>query len=116
MRYVPVEFNGEEKQLRFDFNALAELEANLGKGVKAIFSEDNVGFHTIRALYCYGLRWKDRGLTIERAGALLQGKLDEGVVLNDLLPDLIKALALSGCMGKEAKEKVIAEAADNEKN
>lgn len=116
MRYVSVEFNGKEKQLRFDFNALAELESYLGKGVKAIFTEDNVGFHYIRALYCFGLRWKDRGLTIESTGAMLQAKLEEGALLSDLLPDLMKALALSGCMGKEAKEKAIAEAEENEKN
>lgn len=109
MRSVPVEFNGEQKQLRFDFNAMAELEDHLGKGLAAIFREDNIGFRTVRAFYWAGLRWKDRGLTVERAGQLLQQKIDEGESFEGLMVPIMKALQLSGFMGREAKEKALTE-------
>lgn len=109
MNYVIVEFNGENKQLRFDFNAMAELEDHLGKGLSAIFREENIGLRTVRAFYWAGLRWKDKGLTVERVGNMLQTKINDGVSYQDLMTPVLKALQLSGFMGKEAKEKALKE-------
>lgn len=59
---VPVTFtNGEQKNLRFDMNAIAELEGLLGKSIAfALENEDQLGIKFIRnALYC-GLLWANK--------------------------------------------------------
>lgn len=98
---VPIEINGEEKKLRFDVNAVSDIEEYFGKGIGVIFSEDQVGFRTIRAFYWAGLKWRDRGLTIERAGKFVQALLDQGETIETMMKPVIKALELSGVMGKE---------------
>jgi hypothetical protein len=50
-RYVEVELDGKMKLVKFDFNAVSEVEEYFGKGIMAIFKEDQVGFNTIRILY-----------------------------------------------------------------
>lgn len=105
-RYVSVEFGGEEKLLRFDFNAIADMEEHFGKGLASIFREENIGFRTVRGLYWAGLRWKERGLTVERTGHLLQEKMEqEGVTIQDLLEPVMEAINKSGFLGAQTEEK-----------
>lgn len=101
-RYVEVEFRGEVKLLRFDFNALADMEEYFGKGIRSIMQEENIGFRTIRALYWAGLKWKDRGLTIERTGQLIEQKIEDGVTFQELMQPVVKALGFSGLMSSRA--------------
>lgn len=98
--YVEVEFNGEVKLMKFDFNAIADLEEYFGKGIAAIMDEERIGFSTIRALYWAGLKWKERGLTIERAGAMIQKKMQEGTDFKELMEPIVKGLQASGFLGK----------------
>jgi hypothetical protein len=100
--YVEVEFNGEVKLLRFDFNAIADIEEYFGKGIASIMDEERVGFSTVRALYWGGLKWKIKGLTIERAGAMIQSKMQEdGADFKELMQPIVKGLKASGFMGKK---------------
>lgn len=99
--FIEVEFNGENKLLRFDFNALADLEDHFNIGIANIMSEQRIGFSTIRALYWAGLKWKDKGLTLERAGAMIQNKMNDGANFEELLEPIVKALQASGLMGKK---------------
>lgn len=113
--HVEVDFNGKVKLLRFDFNAIADLEEYFGKGIAAIMDEERIGFSTIRALYWAGLKWKDRGLTIDRTGAMIQNKMQDGTDFKELMEPIIKGLQASGFLG-QAKEddEADAEAGDSE--
>jgi len=109
--YVEVEFEGKNKLLRFDFNAMADLEDLFGGGIGYIFREHNIGFKTVRGFYWAGLKWKERGLTIERVGQMLQTKIEEGKNIEELMDPIIKALERSGFLGKKKDEEE-----DSEKN
>lgn len=103
-RFIEVTFGEETKLLRFDFNALADLEEHFGKGIRSIMQEENIGFRTIRALYWAGLKWKERGLTIERAGQMIESKLEDGVSFKELMEPIVKALRASGLMSKRSED------------
>lgn len=95
--YAEVEFNGEVKLLRFDFNAMADLEEHFDKGVASIMSEERIGFSTIRALFWVGLKWKMKGLTIERVGDMLTEKMDDDEIsFMELMDPITKAIKAAG--------------------
>ena len=50
------ELGGKTKKLRYDFNAIADVEESAGMGIAKIFSADMVGLHTIRLLIWAGLK------------------------------------------------------------
>ncbi|MFK7695407.1 hypothetical protein [Paenibacillus sp. HJGM_3] len=102
-QYVEVELGGSTRQLRFDFNAICDIEEKFGKGVAAIFSEEQIGFNLVRLFYWAGLKWRDRGLTVERVGQMLYKEIEAGQNLNDLLQPIMKALKQSRVLG-EMKE------------
>ncbi len=53
--YVPIEIGGETYQLRYDFNALAQLDQRLGQSFFKVLGEGNIGFHVIREALVSGL-------------------------------------------------------------
>jgi len=53
--YIPIEIGGETYQLRYDFNALAQLDQRLGQSFFKVLSEGNIGFHVIREALIAGL-------------------------------------------------------------
>jgi hypothetical protein len=59
---VDVELDGRHLTLRYDFNALAELEKLLDMPVQAMFSEGNAGVRVIRAALYVGIKqqWANR--------------------------------------------------------
>jgi len=77
-QYVQVEIGGKTRLLRYDYNAICDIEEKFGKGVAAIFSEEQVGFNTVRLFLWAGLKWKDPGLTAQRVGQWLQKEAEEG--------------------------------------
>ena len=99
-QYVEIELDGKTRLLRFDFNTVSELEERLGKGIIGVLTKEQVGFNMTRALYWAGLKWKDRGLTIERTGQMLQKEVEKGKSLNDLMEPVVNALMKSGLLGK----------------
>jgi len=103
--YVHVEINGEDKPFKLDLNAVADLEEKLDKGIGAIMQEENVGFRTIRAFYWAGLKWKDKGMTIQRAGTVVQKMLTEDSKdFKELMEPVREALFASGLIKKSDLE------------
>src|SRR5690606_12461338 len=98
MKTVPVELD-KPRRLRFDVNALADVEDAMGVGIGAIFQQQ-VGIRMIRTLLWAGLKWEDPGLTQQRAGLLLQKYLEQGGDLGALVDKLLEALKASGLVGK----------------
>jgi hypothetical protein len=99
-QYVEIELDGKARLLRFDFNTVSELEERLGRGIIGVLTKEQVGFNMTRSLYWAGLKWKDRGLTVERTGQMLQKEVENGKSLNDLMEPVVNALMKSGLLGK----------------
>ena len=102
--YVNVELDDKPRRLRYQYNDIADVEEKAGLGIAAIFNEDRIGFHSIRLLIWGGLKWADHGLTIHRAGDLLQEYLSRGGDLAELMEKVRQALEQSGIMKFGAAE------------
>lgn len=98
--------DGEQKIFRLDFNAIADLEALLGKGIGALMSEENLGFNVIRAFYWAGLKSKEKGFTVQRAGSFVQRELAGGREMEDLMVPVTEALIASGFVDRKEVEEV----------
>ena len=114
MRYEEI-YLDKARKLRFDFNAIADLEQKAGVGIGALLSEEKVGFNTLRLLLWSGLKWEDRKLTSEQAGDLMQDFVENGGDLTYISVLITKALEKSGMLGKQGDEEknVETEAATN---
>ncbi|WP_020007409.1 hypothetical protein [Salinicoccus albus] len=104
MKPVRVELDGQERLLKFDFNAMSDFEEVIGLGIGAAFQEGQMGFRSIRALYWAGLKWKEKGLTLSRTGQLLSAEMEQGTDLQDLMPPIEEALQNGGIIPKEGEE------------
>jgi len=105
MRYVEFEAGGKLYKLRYDFNAIADLEQRAGAGVVKLFNEEQIGFNTIRMLVWAGLKWSNPGLTVEDAGRVVVAFISDGNTVEDLSANITKALNTSGLFGKPDDEK-----------
>jgi hypothetical protein len=103
-QYLEVELDGKPRLLRFDFNSICEIEERFGKGIARIFSEEQVGFNVIRLFYWAGLKWKDRGLTVDRVGQMLHTDVAAGRSLDELLKPIMQALKLSKVLGNTKED------------
>lgn len=97
--YVEIELDGKLRKLRFDFNAIADLEEYFNKGLQVILAQENIGFNTIRAFYWIGLKWQIHGLTLQTIGGYLQKELENGKDLTELVNPIVEALQRSGIIG-----------------
>lgn len=86
------------RRLRYDFNAIADTEARAGMGIAEMFSERRVGFHVIRLILWGGLKWQDKGLTIERVGQMIDVYLANGGTLEGLMTPVKDAMTKSGVL------------------
>ncbi|MGM7683742.1 hypothetical protein ACSVDA_16515 [Cytobacillus sp. Hm23] len=105
MRYVDVQFGESKKQLKYDFNAMYEIEEQMGKGIVAVLKEDQIGFRMIQIFYFAGMRHgKDRGMTLDYVGKLLTTKIqEEESSFEELMKPVLQALDKSGLFGKNVK-------------
>lgn len=82
------------RHIRFDLNALVEIEAISGKSLTTLLGD--LSLTTLRDLTWAGLKHEDRRLTRERVGDLLQGYLENGGTTERLIEQLVDALEQSG--------------------
>jgi len=90
--FVEVELGGKTRLLKYDFNAICEIEERTGKGVAAIFSEQSVGFNTIRLFLWAGLKWKIPGLQPQQVGQWLQQEAEQGRQPMEFMQPILIAL------------------------
>lgn len=93
----------KKRNLRFDLNALADFEQEVGMGFAQLMSSKAI-FATARALLWAGLKHEDRTLTIERAGNLLTDYIQHGGAMDDVLSALFKAAMDQGALGQPAPD------------
>lgn len=95
---VEIEIGGKSRKLRYDFNAIADAEEKAGLGISNMFSDDRAGLNSVRLLVWAGLKWRERGLTIERTGDMLQDFVREGGSLEAIMDKVRLALERSGLL------------------
>jgi len=96
MQSVHFEVKDKARRLRYDFNALADIEELAGIGAEELFSQKRAGFHLIRLLVWGGLKHEDKGLTVQRAGMIVKDMIEEGYTMEDVGSLVREALLKSG--------------------
>ena len=99
MKSYPVELGGKTRNIRYNFNALCDVEEATGKSITEIS-----GLSSIRVLLWAGLRWEDKGLTAQRVGMWIEEYLTEGGEMDDLVNAAMKALSSTGIMKNKASQ------------
>lgn len=106
-----IELGGKDRTIRFDYNALADLEQATGSSIQKLFSDtENIGFNFIRSLVWAGLKANDPGLTIQRTGLLITRAIEEGTSLESITKTFLTELSNSAIMRKKE------DSGNNEKN
>jgi len=85
--------------LRYDLNALADFEQEVGMGFAQLMKSRAI-FATTRAMLWAGLKHEDSGLTIERVGDLLTDYTQRGGRIDEVLQATFKAAMDQGALGK----------------
>jgi len=95
--------NGRRRTLRFDLNALADFEQEVGMGFPQLLMSKSV-FAAARGLAWAGLKHEDRGLTIEKVGQLMQKLFETGKDVSEVLRTCIEAAQEQGALRKAKPE------------
>jgi O-phosphoseryl-tRNA(Cys) synthetase len=116
--YKKVELNGKEYLLKFDYNSQCDLEEIFGKGIAAILNEEQIGFRLVRAFYWAGLKWKEKGITLDRVGNMLGKEIQENdkniMELMEPVMDALKKSKLLGTAKDEDEEEAETEQEEKE--
>jgi hypothetical protein len=101
---ILINLNNQDKILRYDFNAVSELEEKANMGLFAMLQEENMGYRVIRLLVWAGLRHANRGLTLDIVGIWLNDEVKKGATLEMIINKVMDALKESGLLGKEEED------------
>jgi len=91
------------RTLRFDLNALADFEQEVGMGFAQLMKSRAI-FATARAMLWAGLKHEDSALTIERVGDLLTDFMQQGGKVDEALQVAFKAAMDQGALGRPEPE------------
>ena len=94
------------RNLRFDVNALADIEQKCGTGISSFLSEEKLGFNAIRLLLWGGLKWEDRRMSVDLAGLLVQQAIEAGQGLEMIGEKITDAINVSGLFTEDESGKV----------
>lgn len=102
---VEVELGGESRLLRFDMNALCELEEKRGQSILEILGRPSVQMRDIRDALFFGMKARDRKLTPERVAQLM----NDDVLREGMGPAMVRysaaiAKAVASFMGEDLDE------------
>ena len=103
---IYINLDGKERSLRYDINAVTAVEEVFGgKSLIAMLANPAYfGFSLIRALLWGGLKHKEKGLTLDRTGILLQEFLQKGGTLGDVSGKINEALVEAGILRQVEEE------------
>ncbi len=90
-------------KLKFDFNAIADIEEKAGAGIGSLFSNDKMGFNTLRLLIWGGMKWQDKTLTLGGAGIGIQNYIQGGGTVDEMGEKITDAIQASGLFGNFTK-------------
>jgi hypothetical protein len=95
----PKNQNARKRSLRFDLNALADFEQEVGMGFAQLM-QTKAAFATVRAMVWAGLKHEDRGLTVDRAGTLIGEYVRDGGSIDEILTLCIETAVDQGALGR----------------
>jgi hypothetical protein len=99
---LSIKLGKDEKNIRYDFNALCDLEEKAKMGISRLM-EEYAGFNVLRLLIWAGNKHENRGLTLDMVGLWIQEYLEEDGTLEELYSKILDELMNSGVMGKQKK-------------
>ena len=88
-----IQLDGREYALRYTVNALCCLEEKIGKGLESLTGTQ---LTCLRGLLWCGLMEEQPGITLDRAGEILQAHLEKGGRLRTVADHLAAALEDAG--------------------
>ncbi len=94
MRTYTFEANDKTYTLKYNYNAICELEEASGKPLQALFAEDAIGLSTIRLLLWAGLKWHNNGVTKQQVGFIIDD-LVERKTYEEVTQNAVKLLTKS---------------------
>lgn len=106
MNKVYLNIGGSDREIKFGFNAISDLEMHLGKKIHDVLFRGNWGFSELRGLLWAGIKNGSK-LTPEQTGALIEKYIEDGGKLEDIDAKVTEALVSSKVLG-------IAKAAEDE--
>lgn len=84
------------RHLRYDANAIADLEGILGMPLSRILRMDTNTIYVLRAWMWAGLRHEDQNLSLIKVGELIDGWREKGEEIPVLNEKIAQAVTLSG--------------------
>lgn len=88
------------RMVRFDFNAIADIEEAAGMGIRQLFTKE-MSFSILRLMLCHGLRHQTPGMTLQAAGLLIQEHKKAGGKRKEIGEAIGQAVTLSGIFAGE---------------
>ncbi len=108
MRSYTFVVDKKEYILRYTFNAICDLEEEAKMGISSLLSQEKIGLNTFRLLVWAGLKWKDFGITKQRAGDIIHKYIENGGNYTELANEIGKLISNSisneGMANKEVGE------------
>lgn len=101
--FVMIELD-KPRRIRFDTNALCEVEEYLKKPLSSIDYQKELGIKELRLLLWIGLKHEDKTLTLQKVGELMD-LADYGEIGAKIAEALINAMQKTRSEGKEVEEK-----------
>ncbi len=72
MRTYTFEIEDTSYTLKYDYNAICDIETKAEKPISKIFSEELVGLNTVRMLLWGGLKWRNQGISLQQVGFMIE--------------------------------------------
>lgn len=109
---VYITLGGKERKLRYDINALTDMEELLhGESILSRLSNPSTASVSLfRLLLWGGLKHAEKGLTLQRVGMMMQEYLNDGGTLESIVEKVSVAVKKSNIFGGGEEE----ETAENE--
>lgn len=98
MNSVRTDLFDRPRTLRYDVNALADVEPLIGGSIFMVLSQESnvIRFSVLRALLWAGLKHEDAGLTLNQVGVLMQTAFLAGRDLTDVMKAVNDGILASG--------------------
>lgn len=111
-RSYTFESGEKEYTLRFTMNTVCDIEEAADRTpIQKLCAQDAIGFNTLRLIIQHGLKWKNQGITKQRAGEIIAQYAEEhDGSIDKLARETLLLLAES--TGSKIKKEDIDEATD----
>lgn len=106
---VDFNFFKKPRHLKFDINAIADVERETKTGITLIMSQERFGFDVLRVMLWAGLKHEDQSLTPYKIGSHIQTYIDDNksnliAAMNEFQNSILDALKASGLFGDIIEE------------